>query len=52
MYNPKELWKEIESLQERLQETIRKKGVNSPEAKRAILLFRNKMQEYNNLVNY
>ncbi|XFO65221.1 hypothetical protein SPSIL_013300 [Sporomusa silvacetica DSM 10669] len=48
----KELWKEVEQLQEELHETISKKGVNSPEAIRAIQAFRNKMQEYNDLMNH
>jgi hypothetical protein len=52
MCNQKELWKDIEYLQEKMRKTIRSKGVNSPEAKRAILMFRNKVKEYNNLVNY
>jgi hypothetical protein len=51
MCDLKELWKKVEQLQEVMNDVIRKKGVNSPEAIRAIQAFRNKMQEYNNLVN-
>lgn len=51
MYDPQELWKEVEQLQEIMHETIHKKGSSSPESIRAIQAFRNKMQEYNNLVN-
>jgi hypothetical protein len=47
----KDIWKEVEQLQEILNETVRKKGVNSPEATRAIQAFRNKLQEYDNLKN-
>ena len=50
MQEQKELWKEVERLQEILHETVSKKGVNSPEAKRAIEAFRNKMEEYNDSV--
>ncbi len=46
MDDPKGLWKEVEQLQEKLNDVVRKKGVNSPEATRAIQAFRNKMQEY------
>ncbi|WP_186451043.1 hypothetical protein [Sporomusa sp. KB1] len=51
MSDPKELWKEVEQLQGILHETIGKKGTNSPDAIRAIQAFRNKMQEYNDLIN-
>jgi len=47
----KELWKEVEQLQEELHDVVSKKGVNSPEAIRAIQSFRNKMQEYDDLKN-
>lgn len=50
MQDKKELWEEVEQLQVILHDTINKKGVSSPEAVRAIQAFRNKMQEYNNLV--
>lgn len=50
MQKRKESWKEVEQLQEMLHETVSRKGVNSPEAKRAIEAFRNKMQEYNDSV--
>jgi hypothetical protein len=46
MYNSKDLWKEVELSQEKMHEAISKKGANSPEAKRAILAFRSKMQDY------
>ena len=51
MHDPKELWKEVEQLQELLHETVSKKGIDSPETNRVIHEFRNKMQEYNNLVS-
>jgi len=47
MHDPKELWKEVELLQEKMHEIINKKGANSPEAIRVIQMYRNKMQEYN-----
>lgn len=47
MYGLKELWREVEKLQETMNDTIRKKGVTSPEATRVIQAFRNKMREYN-----
>ena len=50
MQEQRELWKEVEHLQEILHETVSKKGAGSPEAKRAIEAFRNKMQEYNDSV--
>lgn len=50
MDDPKELWKEVEQLQEKLNDVVRKKGVNSPEATRAIQAFRNKMQEYSSAI--
>ncbi|MDF2572788.1 MAG: hypothetical protein K0R55_4392 [Sporomusa sp.] len=50
MQDNKELWTEVEQLQEVLHETVNKKGITSPEAIRAIQAFRNKMQEYNNFV--
>jgi hypothetical protein len=50
MYDPKELWKEVEWLQEILHETVSKKGSTSPEATRAIHAFRNKMKEYTELM--
>lgn len=50
MQEQRDLWKEVEQLQQVLNETVSKKGVNSPEAKRAIEAFRNKMQEYNDSV--
>ncbi|WP_176215628.1 hypothetical protein [Sporomusa malonica] len=49
MYDPKELWKEVEQLQEILHDVVQKKGAKSPDAVRAIQAFRNKMQEYNDL---
>lgn len=49
MDKSKELWKEIEQLQEKLQDVVRKKGVSSPEAIRVSQSFRNKMKEYNDL---
>jgi hypothetical protein len=52
MHNRKELWKEVEQLQGILHEVVSKKGVTSPEAIRAIQSFRNKMQEYNDLINH
>ncbi|MEN6567185.1 MAG: aspartyl-phosphate phosphatase Spo0E family protein [Veillonellales bacterium] len=51
MYDKRELWKEIERLQEELHDTITQKGINSPEAIRVSHDFRNKMQEYNCLIN-
>ncbi|SMD17921.1 hypothetical protein SAMN04488500_1552 [Sporomusa malonica] len=51
MCDLKELWKKVERLQEIMNEAIRNKGVNSPDAIRAIQELRNKMQEYNNLVH-
>jgi hypothetical protein len=51
MHDHKELWKEVEQLQEILHETVSKKGINSPEANRASQAFRNKMKEYNDLAN-
>jgi hypothetical protein len=50
MENHHDLWKEIERLQEILHDTVSKKGSASPEAIRAIQAFRNKLQEYNDLV--
>ena len=47
MQEQRKLWKEVEQLQETLHETVSRKGVNSPEAKRAIEAFRNKLEEYN-----
>jgi len=47
MHDPKELWKEVELLQEQMHEIISKKGANSPEAIRVIQMYRNKVQEYN-----
>ncbi|SEP30384.1 MULTISPECIES: hypothetical protein [Propionispora] len=41
-----ELWKEVEQLQEKLHDTISKKGVGSPEAIRVMQAFREKMDEY------
>jgi hypothetical protein len=41
------LWKEIEQLQEKLHDTVTKKGITSPEAIRVSQLFREKMDEYN-----
>lgn len=49
MHEHKELWKEVEQLQEELHEIVSKKGINSPEAIRASQDFRNKMKEYNDL---
>lgn len=40
------VWKQVEELQNKLHETVTKKGVNSPEAKRVSQLFRAKMDEY------
>lgn len=45
----KELWEEVERLQEELHEISSKKGINSPEAIRASQVFRNKMKEYTDL---
>lgn len=47
MHDPKELWAEVELLQEKMHEIVTKKGANSPEAQRVIQMYRNKMQEYN-----
>lgn len=51
MQDHKELWNEVELLQEELRDVISKKGINSPETIRASQAFRNKMQEYNDLKN-
>ena len=51
MQDHRELWKEVEQLQEELHDVVSKKGVNSPDAIRAIQMFRNKMQEYDDLRN-
>jgi hypothetical protein len=50
MNNAKDLWREVEQVQEIMHEVISKKGVNSPDAIRAIQVFRSKMQEYNDLI--
>lgn len=50
MQERKELWKEVEQLQEKLREVVSKKGVTSPEAIRTIQAFRNKMLECNNAI--
>ncbi|WP_371361842.1 hypothetical protein SRRS_31570 [Sporomusa rhizae] len=50
MQDQKALWEKIEQLQTELHEIVSKKGINSPEAIRLIQEFRNKMQEYNDLV--
>jgi len=49
MYDHRELWQEIAQLQEKLQDTISKKGINSPESIRVSQEFRNKMNEYQRL---
>lgn len=51
MQDHKELWTEVEQLQEELHEIITKKGINSSEAIRVSHEFRNKMKEYNDLKN-
>ena len=48
MYDHKELWKEVEHLQEMLHDIVIRKGINSPEAIRASQAFRDKMNEYSN----
>lgn len=50
MSDSKELWKEINQLREKLRIVVHKKGMNSPEAIRASMAFRNKMKEYNDLI--
>lgn len=49
MNDHREVWQEIAHLQEKLHDTISKKGVNSPEAIRVSQEFRNKMDEYQRL---
>ncbi|VBB07306.1 spo0e like sporulation regulatory protein [Lucifera butyrica] len=51
MHDQKELWREIEQLQEKLHEIVSKKGINSPEAIRVSQEFRNKMKEYHDSKN-
>jgi hypothetical protein len=46
MYDHRDLWKEVQRLQQELREVASRKGINSPEAIRAGQAFRNKMQEY------
>jgi hypothetical protein len=45
----KELWQEVEQLQEKLHDIVSRKGIKSPEAIRASQEFRNKMDEYQRL---
>lgn len=49
MNDHKELWEEVECLQEKLSEVVNKKGIYSPETIRISQAFRNKMKEYSDL---
>ncbi len=46
-----DLWKEVEQLQIKLQDTVSKNGVSSPETIRVSRLFRDKMAEYKRCSN-
>ena len=49
MYDHRDLWKQVQHLQQELREVASRKGLNSPEAIRASQAFRDKMKEYSDL---
>ena len=51
MYDHRELWKEVQHLEEELRKAASRKGLNSPEAIRASQAYRNKIQEFSDLMD-
>lgn len=49
MRDEREVWQEVQELQEKLHEVVTKKGIKSPEAIRVIQEIRNKMDEFKRL---